>query len=491
LPLAANRIFQGVFDFGAIKRALTRQIGKLATRSPQAFCQRVFGTVPTFFGSNALLGTGREFVDDVGETKVFVDLLQQGGEGHHFVLNLVFGAENMAVVLGEGAHAHDAVQATAGLVAVTLAKFTEAQWQIAVTLDALLEDDDVPRAVHRLQRIVTFFRLGDKHVLTVFVPMAGFFPQALIQDLRAFDFHITVVTVDTAHVLLHFLPHGPAFGVPKHRAWRMFVDVEQVQFTPEFAVITLFRLFQPGQVLLQIVFTGPGGAIHALQHFILAVTTPVGTGHFHQLEMLELAGAGHVRAPAQVFKRAFAVQAHVLIGRNAGNDLGFVVLAQTLEISHGLVTRQHPTHHWLVLVGQLCHAFFDGHQIFRGKGAAVREVVIKPVVDHWTNRDLRLRKQVLDRIGQQVRCRVANQLQAFRVFGRDDGQIRVGGHAEAGVDQLAIDFAAQSGLGQTRANRGSHLGHGHRTGEFTQRTVGKFDLNHESQKVKKRGMGRA
>jgi hypothetical protein len=61
------------------------------------------------------------------------------------------------------------------------------------------------------------------------------------------------------------------------------------------------------------------------------VAAPVGAGHLHQLEVLELAGAGHVRAAAQVLEFAFAVQRHILVGRDAFDDLGLVVLAQPLK----------------------------------------------------------------------------------------------------------------------------------------------------------------
>ena len=57
--------------------------------------------------------------------------------------DLVFGAEDVAIVLRETAHAHDAVQAAGGLVAVAGAELAVAQRQVAVALDALLEDRDV------------------------------------------------------------------------------------------------------------------------------------------------------------------------------------------------------------------------------------------------------------------------------------------------------------------------------------------------------------
>ena len=80
--------------------------------------------------------------------------------------------------------------------------------------------------------------------------------------------------------------------------------------------------------------------------------------------MFELACAGDVRAAAQIFKRAFFVQAHIFIGRNAANDFCFVMLAHTFEISHSFITRQNTAPHRLVFVGQIGHALFNGGQIF-------------------------------------------------------------------------------------------------------------------------------
>ena len=104
-------------------------------------------------------------------------------------------------------------------------------------------------------------------------------------------------------------------------------------------MVAFLCFFKSCEVVLQVVFAGPSSAIHALQHFVFAVSTPVRARHLHELEVLELAGAGHVGAAAQVFKGTFAVQAHVLIGRDAGNDFSFVMLAQAVEIGHRLVAR--------------------------------------------------------------------------------------------------------------------------------------------------------
>ena len=188
-----------------------------------------------------------------------------------------------------------------------------------------------------------------------------------------------------------------------------------------------------------------------------------------------------MRATAQVFKTAFAVQRHILVARDAGNDLCLVQLAQALEIGHRLVTRQHAALHRLVLGGQLGHALFDGGQVFQRERALVREVVEKAVLDHRADRDLGFREQLLHGVGQQVGGGMADQVQAFGVLGGDDGQRAVSLDQITGINDALAHFAGQSGLGQASADRGSHFGHRHRAGKFALGTVGKRDVNHGMQ----------
>jgi hypothetical protein len=70
----------------------------------------------------------------------------------------------------------------------------------------------------------------------------------------------------------------------------------------------LLGLFQTLQIGIQIFFFGPAGAIDALQHLVVRIATPIGTGHFHQLENLELGGVRHMRAAAQIDEIAFTVK---------------------------------------------------------------------------------------------------------------------------------------------------------------------------------------
>ena len=183
-------------------------------------------------------------------------------------------------------------------------------------------------------------------------------------------------------------------------------------------------------------------------------------------------------AAAQVLELAFAIERHVLIGGDAGDDLRLVVLAHVLEIRDGLVARQHAAGDRLVLGRQFRHALLDGSQVFGREGPLVREVVVEAVLDHRADRDLRFRKQLFHRVGQQVRRRMADDFQAVRILGGDDGDRAVLVDGVAGIDDLAVDLAGQRGLGQAGADRGGHFGHGDRAGIFAFGTVGKRDLDH-------------
>ena len=72
-------------------------------------------------------------------------------QADQLVLDLVAGAEDVAVVLGEAADAHEAVQHPRALVAVHRAQLEQPQRQLPVAALPAPEDQHVERAVHRLR----------------------------------------------------------------------------------------------------------------------------------------------------------------------------------------------------------------------------------------------------------------------------------------------------------------------------------------------------
>lgn len=98
----------------------------------EALHQSGFGLVPGFVLADAHFRTGRDLVGDFREAEVLVDLLHETRVVFAFLENLIFRAEDVAVVLREGANAHHAVQRAGRFVAVALTEFAVAKRQIAV-----------------------------------------------------------------------------------------------------------------------------------------------------------------------------------------------------------------------------------------------------------------------------------------------------------------------------------------------------------------------
>ena len=91
-------------------------------------------------------------------------------------------------------------------------------------------------------------------------------PEATVNKLRGFHFTVTGGVKAAADISFNLAVQNPALGVPENRTGGLFLQVEQAQLTPQFAVVAFFGFFQHMEIGGQILFTGPGGAIDALQH---------------------------------------------------------------------------------------------------------------------------------------------------------------------------------------------------------------------------------
>ena len=171
---------------------------------------------------------------------------------------------------------------------------------------------------------------------------------------------------------------------------------------------------------------------------------------------------GHVRAAAQVLPIALPVQTDRLARRNGADDLCLVVLADLLEMRHRLIARQHAAMHRQILGGDLRHALFDGRQILGGEGPLVGEIVVKAVLDHRADGDLRLGEELLHRIRQQVRGGMTDDLESVGILVRDDAQFGVVIDDGGGINQHAVDLAGERRLGKPGADARGHLGHADR-----------------------------
>ena len=130
--------------------------------------------------------------------------------------------------------------------------------------------------VHRLDGIGPTIGFNRKHSITELVGVTRFFPEAHIHQLRRFDLLIPMLILDISDIPLEGLPYLPASRMPKHHARRFFLGVKQIEALAEFAMISLFRLFQAKQIFLQRFLIAPSGPVDPLEHFIIGIAAPIG-----------------------------------------------------------------------------------------------------------------------------------------------------------------------------------------------------------------------
>ena len=110
--------------------------------------------------------------------------------------------------------------------------------------------------------------------------------------------------------------------------------------------------------------------------------------------------------------------------RDTSSPAGMLPMISALYFSpmdkccHRIVARQHAARDRFVLGGKLGHALLDRDQVLRREGPLVGEVVVEAVLDHRSDGDLGVGKELLDRVGQQVRRRV-------RITSRPSGSLAV------------------------------------------------------------------
>ncbi len=223
-------------------------------------------------------------------------------------------------------------------------------------------------------------------------------------------------------------------------------------------MVALLGLLEHVEVGLLVLLLRPGGAVDALEHLVLRVAAPIGACDLHQLEYLQLARRRHVRPAAEVDEIPLAIERHVLAFGNRRDDLGLVLLSDRQEELDRLVARPHFARNADILPGELGHALLDRGEVLGREGPLIGEVVVEAVLDHRTDRHLRVGEEILHRIGEQVRRRVPDDLEALRVALGDDGDRRVGLDPVRRVDQASVDPAGDGRLRETGTDRLSDFG---------------------------------
>ena len=189
--------------------------------------------------------------------------------------DLILGAEDVGVVLGDVADAQQAVQRAARLVAVHEAGLAVADRQVAVGAALVLVDLDVRRAVHGLEAHRPLLHLGEVHVLAVDVPVAGLLEQLDVVEDRRLDLAVAAVGVLAPPQLLEPVPDDHAVRLPERRAGRQLAEQEEVELLAELAVVACAGLLEHLQVVLEVLLRPVGSAKNLIGIISEALTIPI------------------------------------------------------------------------------------------------------------------------------------------------------------------------------------------------------------------------
>ena len=216
-----------------------------------------------------------------------------------------------------------------------------------------------------------------------------------------------------------------AFRMPKDQAAAgVLFDREEIEFDAEFAMIAPLSFLDAGQVRRKFVAVVPRRAVNALEHRLVLVPAPVRSGDGGQFERADTAGGFGVPAAAEIGEVADRVERdRFAFGYLPGHlDLVRVVL----EGRNGFVATDPAAGHRIIRGDDLCHAVFEALQVLRRERRRPVEVVVETVLDGGADGRLGVGKEIRDRVGQDVRGRMAQFGQRRTVV----PSARIGGHAD-------------------------------------------------------------
>ena len=179
--------------------------------------------------------------------------------------------------------------------------------------------------------------------------------------------------------LLHFLTDNRPIRRPHHQSRPHFVvDEEQIQFPPQFPVVSQLRLLDLLQIGLQLILFRERRPIEPLKLGILLVAPVIRPGHGEQLEGLHLARALHMSPGTQIGKLTVAVETNRLTLRDVGQPPHLKDLSSRFEPLPGLISAHFLADKRLIFLGHLGHLRLDLGKVLLREAVLQLEVVVEP-----------------------------------------------------------------------------------------------------------------
>ena len=440
LPGPADGILQMEVDLRAVKGAVPFVDAVLQAEIVHGLAQGVGGHFPRSIVAHGVVRTGGQFCM-VGQAEGGVHFVEQTDGFLDHIFDLVGHHEDVGIVLGEAAHTEQAVQGAGQFMTMDQAQFAHPQRQFFVGVGFVGIDQHAAGAVHGFDGVIFTIDFGEVHVFFVVIPVTGGFPQLPVHDHGGHDFLVTVLAMDFSPVIDQGIPDDHAVRQEEGEARAVIAEHEQAQLFAQFPVIPFFSFFHHVQVRFQVFLAGKSRTIDPLQHLVVFITPPVGTGNAHQFEGFHTAGGRAVRTGAQVGEIALGIGTDHSIFRQVFDQFHLVGLISSLEFGQSLCPGQFLADQRIVGFDDLVHFFFNGPQIFRREHVVAVQVIVKAFFNGRSDGKFGAGEQVLDSLGHHMGSRMADGMQPFLAVRGDEFHL---GIMIQGIHQILV-FAVHFG----------------------------------------------
>ena len=346
------------------------------------------------------------------KAKLLVHGIDEVDHAHDLVGQLVGTHKQVRVVLVKAAHAEQAVQGAAQLVAVDQANLAGANGQLAIGVRLGGVHQHAARAVHRLNAVLFVVDDGGVHVVLVVVPVTRGLPQLLVHDERRGDLHVAGLVVDLAPVVQQRVLKDHAVGQEEREAGGLVAHHKEVHLAADLAVVALLGLLQHVHVLVELFLGGKGDAVDAGEHLVVLVALPVSARDAGELKGLQRLGVADVGADAHVDVVALLVEGDAGVVVQVADVLDLVLFAALLHKGDGLGAGLLVHGELEVLLDDLLHLGLDRGEVVLADLDALGQVdvVVKTVVGRGAVGKVSLGIQALDGLRHDVRGRVADDV---------------------------------------------------------------------------------
>ena len=322
----------------------------------------------------------------------------------------------MRVVLREATHAHQAVQLAALFVAVHDAQLAHTDRQIFIAVRGKFIYEHTARAVHGFDRAVFAVDLGRVHIFFIVIPVTGSFPQCAREDDGRLHFHIPFAGVDLPPVIDEDIFQHHALGQEERESLALVHHRKDAEFSAQFGMVALFRLFKHGKVGVHLFFFSKRRAVDTGEHLVLFVAAPVRTRDAGEFERFDLARGRQMRPAAKIGKIALFIERDLLAFGQVFDERDLILFRILRHQFDGVRTGQREPLDGQIALDDLFHFRLDLGKVLRGNRRFEVDIVIEPVVDGRADSEFARGEDRLYRLREHVRGGVAVDVEPLFIF---------------------------------------------------------------------------